>query len=403
MGGVDNPPRTFENDGWALVVAQLSRPALQLLPPPMPGPRRRLLLTVIAGASTASAVGAHSCGVGDWCSDVSSWCPARNCGAFLLDGVDGMTAGWAKSADAQTCKGIRHANPRQMDGGGSQVYCVSLDVSMCGFQCFGGESWLANMLAFLQLVPESVDDEYINLNRTNCESLALDSPYSGTVYLSGKCCTGGAVPCSTGGACTRGGFRPLGPSVLSSPVSIILIVCAIIHIISALQCIAFADRLINGIRSVKTMGSEDKNTFKTMISTLGAAHGGFAAILCFGALQDWLYGKSQITLAAITWYGFLGPVAEAMQRSDRQGGSLDGGMYLSMWISASKAECGGEVPKLNYVLLCVLLLVSIGVEGLGFYFFTACGMVAAGLVTSLIVSRVVAISDDEGSGSELMR
>lgn len=110
--------------------------------------------------------------------------------------------------------------------------------------------------------------------------------------------------------------------------------------------------------SADDMAPLDKKAFKNIITMLGAAHGGFAAVLVFGALQDWYYGKCQIALAALAWYGVLGPIAEAMQHGSKPYALSH---YLNVCISVSKGECGGKPPKLNYMMLCVGMLVAIGV------------------------------------------
>lgn len=315
-------------------------------------------VAVLATAASAVAIGTHSCAVGDYCNDVSAWCPARNCGAFLLD-TTGSEANPEKSAEAQACKRILNAKPRHVQTGSDTLYCVSEDTTVRGFQCFGGDDWLTQMLGFLEIRPEDVDgsEAETTLTRESCESLELDSPDGGTLFLSGRCCTGSAVPCHSV-ACV-GGFIPLGPEFTSSVVSIMLGICAIVHMMSALMCIVFSDRLIHTIESVATMSPEDLSAFKNIITMLGAAHGGFAAILIFGAVQDWMYGKSQIALAALVWYAMLGPVAEAMQHDSASEGNRH---YLGACLSASQGECGGKVPRINYLVLCIGLILAIGVR-----------------------------------------
>jgi hypothetical protein len=315
-------------------------------------------VAVIASAASAFASGSHSCAVGDYCNDVSAWCPARNCGAFILD-TSGSEHSPEHSAEAKACEHIRDAKARHVQSGSSTLYCVSEDTTVIGFQCFGGDDWLTQVLGFLQVRPEDFDgaEAETTLTRQSCESLELDSPHGGTLFLSGRCCTGGAVPCHSV-ACS-GGFVARGPGFTSSVVSIMLAICAIVHLMSALMCLAFADRILHGIESVATMKPEDLRSFKYIIMMLGAAHGGFASILVFGALQDWMYGKSQIALAALVWYGLLGPVAEAMQHSTGSNGSRQ---YLSACVSTSQGECGGGVPRINYVVLCLGLVLAIGVR-----------------------------------------
>lgn len=315
----------------------------------------RLALLALAAAARAAGAGAKAC-VGDRCNDVSKWCPARSCGAFLIEGVSADDGGWRKSAGARACASIENAIPRRLDAAGGDVYCVSEDASVRGFQCFNGETWLSAMLDFLQLAPPEALS-LAPLDKASCERLELDSAYAGTLFVGGRCCTGGAVPCAS--AACKAGFAPLGPAVTSSFVSVVLVIIAIVHLMTALQCLCFSDRLVDSDRGTKKMDGDDRLNFKNIIASLGAAHGGFAGVLIFGALQDWPYGKSQIALAALAWYAVLGPVAEAMQSKPGQSSST---RYLAACVSASQAECGGQVPKINYLVLCIPLLIAIGVR-----------------------------------------
>lgn len=265
-------------------------------------------------------------------------------------------SGWHSSKDAAACKSIHFAFAKKIGVEDAAIYCVSEDTTLGGFQCFKGDGWLSSMLDYLGHDAYS-GNEAIELNQTSCNSLELDSEDAGTLYVGGQCCTGGAVPCNH--PLCRHGFRPLGPAVTSSVVSVVLVIIALVHCFTSLQCIVFADRLIENARSAKDMGADDKAAFKNIITMLGAAHGGFAGILVFGALQDWFSGKSQVAMAALAWYGVLGPVAEAMQYKREHGSSVQ---YVNACVSAAQAECGGQVPKVNYHLLCIPLLIAIGVR-----------------------------------------
>ncbi|KAG8465350.1 hypothetical protein KFE25_002657 [Diacronema lutheri] len=356
------------------------------------GPRRAATVQALAVLATATAAGVAGAGgkscVGDRCSDTESWCPASHCGAFKLSVP--ASGAWQSSDGVRACKHIRGASAkrlsRESDTSIHDVYCISLDTRLRGFQCFDDpQQWLAEMLDYLAIEPSGADADAgtrppLVLNETTCNRLNFGVPYSGTLFVAGQCCTGGAVPCKARGC--EAPFVPLGPRVTSSVVSVVLVVIAVMHALTSLQCIVFSDRLIDGFRSVAQMGGEDRASFKNIVAMLGAAHGGFAAVLIFGALQDWVDGKSQVALAALAWYAVLGPIAEAMQHTPGES------RFLIGCLSASQAQCGGRVPKVNYLLLCIPLLVAIGVEAFGVHFMIGAGMVVTGLITSLVIMHV---------------
>lgn len=292
-------------------------------------------------------------GEGDVCAD-PSWCPARNCGAWNLR-VDMGAAGDAVSA----CKSIRGAFLKKVNHASKEAYCVSGDTSVHGFRCFSGDAWVAELSEYVKSSDsfrESLD-ESLTLNATHCEKLQIEGVQGGTVFMAGRCCAGWAVPCHQLGCMSA--FEPEGPGIFNSAVSIMLVICAIVHALSSVMCVAFPTKLLESYPSTEDMTPTDRELFKNVIGMLGAAHGGFAGVLLFGAFQDWLYGKVQIALVSLFWYAILGPVAEAMQHGTKP---LSQSHYINEFIAVAQGECVGKPPKINYVVMCVCVLVAIGVS-----------------------------------------
>jgi len=269
-------------------------------------------------------------------------------------------------------------------GPGEEAYCVSLDTSTLGFRCFQSSNWVSDIASFLSLSVSGDLAPGLHLNRTTCENLDIGESSAGIAFMNGKCCVGQAVPCQDWMKCADG-FTPLGPSVMHSILSIMMFFCAFIHLMSCVMCMVFADRLMSNMEDVQDMSEGDRISFKNIINMLGAAHGAFTAVLVFGALQDWLYGKSQIALAAVSWYAIFGPCAEAMQHGKRPYGIAH---YLSECLSASQGACGGNPPKLTYSLLCILLVACIAVETYGVKLWIAGGMTVVGFIASMVISQV---------------
>jgi hypothetical protein len=65
------------------------------------------------------------------------------------------------------------------------------------------------------------------------EQLQVEGAQGGTVFMAGRCCAGWAVPCHHAG-CTSA-FEPEGPGIFNSAVSIMLVICAIVHTLSAVE------------------------------------------------------------------------------------------------------------------------------------------------------------------------
>eukprot|EP00306_Pavlova_sp_CCMP459_P003337 CAMPEP_0185180036 /NCGR_PEP_ID=MMETSP1139-20130426/32311_1 /TAXON_ID=298111 /ORGANISM="Pavlova sp., Strain CCMP459" /LENGTH=380 /DNA_ID=CAMNT_0027745871 /DNA_START=1 /DNA_END=1143 /DNA_ORIENTATION=+ len=322
---------------------------------------------------------------GEQCEHMSNWCPARNCGAYKLDGVE--ISGASKSEWGGVCRRIKDSQLRSVEPGSNQAYCVSDDISSLGFRCFKGNTWKSDIASFLSYDTDEFDDTAHDLNKTSCENLDVSESESGVIFMSGHCCAGSAVPCQeTNAATCHNGFKPLGPDFTNSLISIVLCICAIVHIFSSGMCIVYADRLIDNMDGTEDMSAFDRASFKNVIGSLGAAHGGFAALLIFGAFQDWLYGKRQIGIAAMAWYGILGPMAEAMQHDRKNGCSH----YLTVLISASQGECGSGPPKINYLILALLLLLAVGFETDGHELVVGASMIVAGFIASLVITHFVA-------------
>jgi len=343
-------------------------------------------LVVALVASTALGVaglGAKSC-EGDYCRD-TAWCNGERCGAYNLH----VSSADHDSKEVAACKSFKNAALKKVDKGSDDEYCISHDTSKRGFKCFDDHrgGWVGAIYDFLGGNRENMGDDSLSLNSTNCEELDVGEVPGGLKYLAGRCCAGEAVPCNSE-SCMKA-FEPKGWSFTSSPVSIMLVICAIVHLLSAGNCLIFADRVIANVPSAEDLASHDKKAFKNIVAMLGAAHGGFAAVLIFGALQDWYYGKCQISLAALGWYGILGPIAEAMQHGSKPYTLTH---YLNVCISVSKGQCGGNPPKINYMMLCIGMLVAVGVEVMKsqpLIFIVAASMITLGFVTSVVVSQFV--------------
>jgi hypothetical protein len=319
-----------------------------------------MLATVLLAVSAQNGGVTKSCiGEGDVCAD-PSWCPARNCGAWNLKQDMGSTG------DAVTaCKSISGAFLKKVDHATKEAYCVSGDTSVHGFRCFSGDAWVSELSEYIlaggdagggDAARESLD-ESLTLNASECEQLQVEGAQGGTVFMAGRCCAGWAVPCHHPG-CTSA-FEPEGPGIFNSAVSIMLVICAIVHALSSVMCIAFPAKLLESYPSTEEMTPIDRDSFKNVIGMLGAAHGGFAGVLLFGAFQDWLYGKVQVALVSLFWYAIVGPVAEAMQHGTKP---LSQSHYINEFIAVAQGECVGKPPKINYVVMCVCVLVAIGVS-----------------------------------------
>ncbi|KAG8459657.1 hypothetical protein KFE25_001013 [Diacronema lutheri] len=355
----------------------------------------------------AAALANPAC-TGEMCAD-TTWCGwAKFCGAWRLGeniGSDGP--------EAQACRSIPTSSVKKLDGAGNEAFCVSLDTRRSGFSCFGGNSWVHSIAE--HLVPtfemrDAADGGRLPLNRTNCEDLQLDGAGGGTVYMAGLCCAGWRVPCFDKPGCVEE-FVPYGPGILKSSISIMLLICAAVHITSAAICILFAGRLMDSYDSTEEMGPTDKDAAKNVVAMLGAAHGGFSAILVFGALQDWLSGKVQIALVSLVWYAVLGPLAEAMQHGTKPWSQSH---YINEFIGVASGECLSKPPKINYIVLCICMTIAIGMETIDRVFIVALCMVAVGIALSILTSIMPAApsegesmragqSRDEGGRSAEMR
>jgi hypothetical protein len=289
----------------------------------------------------------------DMCVDFS-WCPARNCGSWRLHKDMG-----SKGGAIGECKSIKDAVIRKLDRGSNEAFCISGDTSVHGFRCFDGDAWVSELAHYLEasLAAREGLDESLTLNKDNCEDLQVEGAEGGTLFMAGRCCAGWAVPCRK--PTCMSAFEPAGPFLFSSAISIMLCICAVVHGLSSAMCIAFSERLLKSYPSTEDMSSTDKAAFKNVIAMLGAAHGGFAGVLVFGALQDWLYGKVQVALVALFWYAIIGPVAEAMQHGTKPWSQSH---YINEFIAVAQGECVGKPPKIYYVVLCICMLIAIGVR-----------------------------------------
>lgn len=298
-------------------------------------------------AATTSCVGEP-----ELCQD-TSWCDsARNCGAWRLREERG------EAVDA--CRSIKSSSLQKLYRPQSEEeVCTSQDTTVHGFRCFNGDGWVRSIADFL--VPDAAHeelDESLTLDKTRCEDLTVDGAQGGLLFMAGHCCAGWAVPCTKPDCVT--GYEPNSPGILKSSVSIWLFICAAVHAISAAICIVFASRLLESYPSTEGMSDTDKEAGSHVIMLLGAAHGGFAAVLVFGALQDWMYGKFQVALVALLWYAVLGPLAEARQHGMKPWSQSH---YMAEFIGLASGECLSKPPKINYILLCICMLIAIGVRG----------------------------------------
>lgn len=211
------------------------------------------------------------------------WCgSARDCGAWRLR-EDVGSRGPAIAA----CQAIKSSAVEKLREGSNEAYCASKDTGLHGFRCFGGDNWVGSMASFLE-APRSVRetlDESLTLDKAGCEQLHLDGTWGGHVYMAGLCCAGWAVPCTSFDCADA--FRLDTPGILRSSISIMLLIAAAVHTVSSLVCVLFGRRLLESYPSTEGMAASDKRAGQHVISMLGAAHGGFAAVLVFGALQDW--------------------------------------------------------------------------------------------------------------------
>ncbi|KAJ1619701.1 hypothetical protein T492DRAFT_1083503 [Pavlovales sp. CCMP2436] len=344
----------------------------------MSGSRRALALLL---PSVTLALGpARSCvGDADMCAD-TSWCQGRNCGSWRLNQDAGE-----KGGAVATCKQIKASLVKKLQKGSNEGYCVSADTSLHGFRCFGGDAWVDDLAKYVEAPSEVREDlePSLALNRSNCDDLYLEGVQGGTTFMAGLCCAGWAVPCHKS-SCTMA-WEPVGPGIFNSAISIMLVISAAIHALSSMMCLFFPSRLEEAYRSTEDMTDSDKAAFTHAIQMLGAAHGAFAGVLIFGAVQDWLYGKIQIALVAMLWYAILGPVAEAMQHGTKPWTQSH---YLNEFIAVAQGECVGKPPKLNYIVLSISMLIAIGVETVGEVFWLAAAMMAVGVLLSVATSAM---------------
>lgn len=72
-----------------------------------------------------------------------------------------------------------------------------------------------------------------------------------------------------------------------------------------------------------------------------------------------LYGKIQIALVSLVWYAILGPLAEARQHGVKPWSQSH---YINEFIGVASGECLSKPPKVNYIVLCICMLIAIGVR-----------------------------------------